>query len=332
MKSKIKYIIFTVIISSTIFISNVFAEVKIEPRKTIYIDGKTVSQKYDNLADGTTDNIRDTGMMQLNIDGITYDGYCIEFGVNLTAGAIADTHDLYSYYEPVLGETESKALVQKLMLYAKIGYGIEGREDPKYYLATQQLIWQTINDTGFYQTEYYENRAGKKINIKNFRWILEQENEINIDAEINEVETAANNYYIKPSFCSEQKQLEIEVGTTEVYTDTNDVLQLYQVICDDGLECKKEGNNLIVTSIEEDMRTKTITFKKASSGEGNILYRPGTEQSLIINNGLLETMICDFKINSFQNVQTSDTKIVYISIISLLCCIVSYIIYKTKQS
>ena len=224
--------------------------------------------------------------------------------------------------------------MKKIVLYAKLGYGTAGKEDQKYYLATQQLIWETINATGLYQTEYYETLAGKKINIANLGWTTDKENRINIDSEINEIKTAVNNYYITPSFCSSQNKLEIEIGKSEEYIDSNNVLSLYQVSCQEGLECSKDGNKLTVKAVK-DIGQKNITFTKEAIGAENILYRAGDEQALIIANGIIQEVTCTFGINNFQNVQTSDSKIVYISIIGaiggLLTYLLSFIIYKTKK-
>lgn len=315
-----------------IFIPTVNAKVTIESRDKIKIDGNTVYKVYDNLAENKTNIIETTGaIIKLNVDGEYYDGYCIDFGVTVSAGLEATSYNLQEYYSKVLGEAEAKELVKKITLYAKLGYGNEGKKTEKYYLATQQLIWETINDTGFYQSDYYKTRANEKFNITNLGWTTDKKNRIDISKEIKEVKAAVNNYYLIPSLCSSQHNLEIELGKDAVYTDTNKVLSQYEVSCSEGLECVKTENQLKVLATKE-AGHRTITFTKKTSGTQNLIYRAKEEQGIITNTGILEPVTCSFGIDSIKNVQTSDSNIIYIIIVGLFCGISSYIIYRIKRS
>ena len=314
------------------FIPTVNAKVTIESRDKITIDGNTVYKVYDNLAENKTNVIESTGaIIKLNVDGEYYEGYCIDFGVSVSAGLEANTYNLQEYYSNVLGEAEAKELVKKITLYAKLGYGNTGKATEKYYLATQQLIWETINDTGFYQSDYYETRANEKFNIVNLGWTTDKKNRIDISKEINEIKKAVNNYYLTPSLCSSTHNLEIELGKDMIYTDTNKVLSQYEISCSEGLECVKSENQLKVIATKE-AGHRTIIFTKKSSGTENLLYRAKTEQGIITNTGILEPVTCSFGIDSINNVQTSDSNIVYIRIVGLFCGVSSYIIYRTKHS
>lgn len=331
MKLKIKQIILITILSFLTFTSDVFAQIDITANSMIKIDNQTVYKKYDNLATGQTNIITpNENILQIEIDGNTYIGYCIELGIRNVTGKDAKTYDLYEYYNSVIGETEAKELIKKITLYARYGYGYNGKNKITHYLATQQLIWESVNAAGVYQTEFYKERTGENLNISNFIWTIDKETKIDITEEINAVKTDANKHYITPSFCNNNNKLEIEVGQTVTYQDKNNVLSSYKTICDSDLECRQEENNLIITT-KNNAGNKKIQFVKETSGTESVLYRVGDKQSMISSTGLLETVTCEFGINSYQNVQTSDTKIIYISIVGLFCAFIAYIIYKTKR-
>lgn len=331
MKLQIRQIILTAILTFIAFIPNVFAKITIKAERVIKINDQTVYKLYDNLASGEKNIGSARGnILELEIDGQTYVAYCIDFGINNVTGTDAQTYELYEYFSSAIGDIEAKELIKKITMYARFGYGFNGKNSQNHYLATQQLIWEAVNATGFYQSEVYEERSGKKYNIANFGWSIDKTNKIDLSQEINAIKTDVRNYYITPSFCNENNKLEIEVAKTVTYTDKNGVLSSYKTICDNDLECSQEGNNLVVTA-KNNAGKKKIEFIKEISGTENVLYRVGNRQSIISSTGLVETVTCDFGINSFQNVQTSDSKIIYISIVGLFCGCIAYFIYKTKH-
>lgn len=332
MKKNIKYTLLTVLLSFFVCIPNALAEVKITDRVNVQVDGKTVYKMYDNVATGEKDIVGATGaVVKVSIDGVEYDGYCIDFGITISSGTTANTLDLYEYYRNVLSDSEAKELVKKIVLYAKFGYGSSGKTSGKYYLATQQLIWEAISDTGFYQSDYYSQRAGKKFSLENLGWTSDKQTKINISSEIRAIKTAVNNYYTTPSFCSSQNKIEIEVGETAEYTDNNNVLSLYKVTCESGLTCKTSGNKLSVTATDE-AGSKRITFLKPASGTDNVIYRASNQQGIVVNKGTLEAVSCEFGIDTFKNEKTADMQIIYIVVIGLFCGTMAYITYYTKKS
>ena len=332
MKKKITNILTTILLGFFICISNVSADAKIVDRVDIKIDDKTVYKMYDNTSNGKTDIVGATGaVVKVSIDGVEYDGYCIDFGITISSGTTANTLDLYDYYKDVLGESAATALVRKIVLYAKFGYGSSGKTSPKYYLATQQLIWEAINNTGFYETDFYKQRAGKKFNIQNLGWTTDKETKIDISPEISAIKSAVNNYYTTPSFCSSQNKLEIEIGKTVEYTDNNNVLSSYEVTCENGLTCTTNGNKLSITAKDE-AGNKQITFLKPSTGTDNVIYRADGQQGIVVNRGILESVSCEFGVDTFKNEKTADMQIIYIVVIGLFCGTMSYITYYTKRS
>lgn len=332
MIKRFKYILATIVLSFFICTIDVSAEVTITSRESIKLDGKTVYKLYDNLSTGKTDIVGATGaIITMTIDGKTYTGYCVDFGVSISAGKSAQKLDMFDYYKNVLGEDEANKLVRKLVLYTSLGYGTTGKTTDKYYLATQQLIWQAISDSGFYESDFYKERSGAKYNIQNMGWTTDKTTRIDISAEINAIESSIRNYFVTPSFCSSQNKLEIEIGKTVTYTDNNNVLSKYEVSCDNGLTCQTDGNKLNVTGKNEASENK-ITFLKPSSGIENVIYRSGNDQGIVVNRGILEAVSCEFGVDTFKNEKTADMQIIYIVVIGLFCGTMAYITYYTKKS
>ena len=336
MKLKFKYIYVAILTLVLVYTPKVMATTEIKSRDFIEIEGKKVRKYYDNNVTGTTNyHGAEAGKVTLIIDGKEYPGYCIDFGMYVQTGAIDTPLNLKEYFKNVLSENAANELIKKLTRYMAFGYGTEGRNTDKYYLATQQLIWQAISDTGFYDSDFYHNRTSKtvqKMRLANFRWTNDGGTTIiDVSSEISAIQNSINQYYKTPSFCSSQNKIELEVGETAEFIDNNNVLTSYHIKCDNGIECKFEGNKLKVTAIDE-VSSQKITFSKSSTGTENLVYRANGKQGLIANQGALEPVSCEFGIDSFKNVQTSDTKIIYIITIGLFCGIMAYIAFYTKKS
>ena len=274
-------------------------------------------------------------MLKVTIDGQVYPGYCIDFGMYVSTGTVESPQTLYEYFKNVLSDEAAKDLVKKLTLYTQFGYGTVGKTTDKYYLATQQLIWQAISDTGFYNSDFYHNQTEgtvSKLKIENFRWTNDNgKTTIDISSQINTIKNDINSYYSKPSFCSSTNELELEIGSTAEYIDNNNVLDSYVVTCEGGLKCQTNGNKLSVTAINDAGRQK-ITFNKAPTGTENYVYRVTGKQGIIIQEGTLEPVSCEFGIDTFKNEKTSDTQIAYVIVIGIFGGIMAYIIYTTKKS
>lgn len=133
--------------------------------------------------------------------------------------------------------------------------------------------------------------------------------------------------------CSNKTNLEIAVGETKTYEDTENVLSNYKVNCDDGLTCEIEGNKLIVTANKESSNHK-IKFKKDGiNGKNNVIYQRSGEQAVVINAEPIEGISCQFGIDASQenvteNVQTAGTKTTITMIIGMLSLTIAYIITK----
>lgn len=260
-----------------------------------------------------------------------YIGYCIDIGLNLP-GHDNDSISVYSktleeYLSGVLGSNSSKAkeITKKINEYIYFGYDIKdtkSKEKGEYYAATQQLIWEELSKAGYRSNEYSQAipflLAGNST-------------EIDLTNEKNTILNSINNYYKTPSFCSSQNKLEIAVGETATYTDNNKVLSQYEVNCSDGLTCKKNGNDLKVT-VQNDSGEQTITFTKAGAGKGTTLYKEGSNQAVVINQGKVEPVSCQFGIDTYKNVQTGGSLIIGTIFLAGLSFCIAYIMYLKKTT
>lgn len=336
MNKSIKQTLILLLILFFSFVPKISAASEIKDRTNIKIDGKNVRKHYVNAITGETINKGGiAGKITLSIDGEDRIGFCIDFGMDIKTGTTETPETLKEYFGNVLSETETEQLIKKLTLYTTFGYGSQGKTTDKYILATQQLIWEAISDTGFYASDFYYNQANgevPKLKIENFKWSIDEgKTTIDIDNELNAIQSSINEYYRTPSFCSAQNKIEIEVGSTAEFIDNNNVLSKYQIVCDDGISCETEGNKLKVQALDA-ASSQRITFSKKATGSESYVYRVAGKQGVITNQGTLETVSCEFGVDSFKNVQTSDTKILYIITIGMFCGVMAYIAYYTKKS
>lgn len=332
MKKRINIIPLFVTISFFINIPNISAATEITSKKNITIDEMPVYRMYDDTLQNEVNLTKDAyEKIVLNIDGKSYPGYYILFDKNTETEELAAQTNMQEYFQNVLDENTTKELVNKIALYIKYGYGSDGKNSDNYYLATQQLIWEAINTTGFYESDFYKTQTGQKTKIENLGWTTDKKKRIDLSKELQTIRNEIKNYYITPSFCTSQNKIEIEVGETATYTDNNNVLASYEVICGTGITCNKEGNQLKVTASNQ-TGNKQITFKKIASESQNYVYNISQIVGIIANTGVTETISCEFGIDTYKNVQTSEMKIIYLIVIGLFSGVIAYIAYYTKKS
>ena len=332
MKKRINTIMMFITLLFFINISNISAETEITSKKNITINGKPVYRIYDDTLQSEVNQIKDTiEMLLLNIDGKSYPGYYILIDKNAESEELAMQTNIQEYFRNALDESTTKELVNKIALYIKYGYGSEGKNTDNYYLATQQLIWEAINATGFYESDFYKTKTGQKTKIENLGWTTDKKNRIDLSKELQTIRNEIKNYYTTPSFCSSQNKIEIEVGETAIYTDNNKVLKSYEVICGTGIICSTEDNKLKVTASNE-TGNKQIIFKKQASETQNYVFNVSETPEIIANIAVTETISCELGIDAYKNVQTSGMKIIYLAVIGLFSGVIAYISYYTKKT
>lgn len=169
--------------------------------------------------------------------------YCIEPFLYL------DSSDYQGYYGFNDLFNISEETINKMNIIAHYGYGYEGHTDLKWYGITQYLIWEALPLDDIYFTDSYN---GNKI--------------IAYQDELKEMRTLIDSYNILPSFNDEYN---VEQDTTLRITDSNNVLNNYDIIAD-NMDIKKEDNNLIINNLQEG--TYKIEFIKKDNSKNYELY------------------------------------------------------------
>lgn len=254
----------------------------------------------------------------------TTTAYCIDVGATLGDRAPISqlNENLESYLTRMLNNKEKAVKVtKKINEYIQFGYKYNGQNSDKYLIATQKLIWDELYNAG-YRQNYYSNNV----------YFTAGGNDYDISAEESKIKSNINNYYKTPSMCSSTTKLEIAIGETATYEDTNKVLSNYKVNCDEGLVCEIKENTLKVTANSEGAEYKITFTKNGLSGTSNIIYQRSNEQAILVNATPIEAVSCQFGIDTYKNVQTSGMKIIYIAVIGLFSGIMAYIAYYTKKS
>lgn len=251
-------------------------------------------------------------------------GYCIDVGATLDDKTyINQLEDLEDYLSYILDSSKVKSVANKINQYVQFGYGYNGQNTDKYIVATQKLIWDELYNAGYRQSYYNTDVTFKAHNTgKTY----------DISSEEKTIQNNINNYYKKPSMCSSTTKLEIAVGETITYEDTNKVLSNYKVTCDNGLTCVIDGNTLKVTATAEGSEHNIKFSKDGLSGNGTIIYRKQNDhQAVLVNAEPIEGVSCQFGLDTYKNVQTSGSKIVATMSLCMLSIMVAYIIITRNQ-
>lgn len=258
-----------------------------------------------------------TEMMDIKIsDDEVYKGFCIDVGASLNSTSPFPVYSggLAAYINKGINNTEkSKEVAKKINEYVHFGYGYNNQTDFKYYLATQKLIWDELYNagyrTGHYSTDtYFWSAAGT----------------IDVSSEINTIKAHINNHYKKPSFCSDELELELAVGETITYEDTQKVLSNYKVNCSEGITCNIEGNNLTITA-NKSAEKHTIKFTKEAQGKNANVYTDGSQQAVVTNQGKVEGLSCEFGLSTYEVVQTADARIAFVILLGTISLAIAYI-------
>lgn len=201
-------------------------------------------------------NLNIFGKQFSNKQGVVYANgtvaYCIEPGIYI----LSDLYDSVPYFDVANITTEMK---EQMELYAYYGYQYEGHQTANYYLATQQLIWETLGMTDILFTTGL-NRTGQVILVEN---------------EKREILQLIEKHEKKPSF--DGTVIEGESGEILTIEDQNQVLSAYQLTEADPV-VQLDGNTLLLYPFE--VGEKTITLEKKLPLSTSMVYRKENSQTL----------------------------------------------------
>ena len=197
--------------------------------------------------------------------------YCIEHDrlINYNTYNSTDNWSLTGYSEDIKKQME---------LIAYYGYEYPGHNTVKYYMATQELIWLYSDDSVKWMDSY--STDGSK------------GNQINIDAEKNEIKRLIDNHKKIPSFTRITQGINLKNQWT--YTDTNNVLSDFNV--QTNIRYEKNGNTFKVYG--DKFGSYPINFTKTvNNNKSTIVYYHNNDSQMMASFGLNDTITTNMTIN-----------------------------------
>lgn len=179
--------------------------------------------------------------------------YCIEPGMGIM------TRD-YNMDLNLFNSGIDSEVLEKMRLIGYYGYDYPEHKTDNYFLATQELLWELMNNEVYFTTELNGNGSI-----------------IDIEKEKNKILSLINNHYVRPSF----SDLSYEGIYQEsiILTDSNNVLNQYEVVSSNN-DVRIDGNRLIVkfTSFGRD---KVVLRKKKYDDKVSIYYNAYNSQDFM---------------------------------------------------
>ena len=148
-------------------------------------------------------------------------------------------------------------------LVGHFGMEYAGHNTDRYWLATQELIWEKVKNVSAKFTTS-ANGTGS---------------EIDLTKEKNEILALAKKYDTKPDFGTDK--IEGNIGDTITLSDKNNVLDGYDIVYSGNHKVEKNGNELTITLNSASIDTTNIKFvRKDYDRETTIIYYQGNSQKL----------------------------------------------------
>ena len=212
------------------------------------------------------------------MNGMT--AYCIDPGVAINT-------NIYSSTEDWSISNLSNDVRQKVRLYAYYGYDYPNHQTRYYYMASQELIWETITgrDT-YWVTDNYE--SAPRIDIEN---------------EKNEIINLVNNHYKVPSF--DNNLIEVNMGDEITINDNNGVLDNYDIYSSGLNGVEVIGNTLKVKSNNTSSIDEIQFVKKNYTNKVTLIYYNGSNQKMA-SSGILDPVIANVKIKTTTGTITGE--------------------------
>ena len=191
--------------------------------------------------------------------------YCIEPGKSIEKNKAFTGYDTSQQEYANLNDSQWARI--RLLAYYGYGYSDSNvdHSDIKWYVITQYMIWKT-NDLG-YDIYFTDTLNGNRID----KYI----------SEINELENLVNSHFVTPSFVSGTKNVFIDQVTE--FTDTNNVLEKYNVECSSTNYCFTNKNwfDIKITNPKDE---NYVVFTKKLNLHDNepIVYIDDTNQNLLL--------------------------------------------------
>ena len=217
-----------------------------------------ISGDYILKVKGSTRKYQQMTVITRNSDGSFV--YCIEPGTPVSDGAVYPGQDFDQSYVGQMTQEQWR----RITLLAYYGYGYGNHTDIHWYTVTQYLIWQTVpHGYDIYFTDTLNgNRITKYTN------------------EINELNRLVEEHNIRPNLSSDT--IDMVIGDTVELTDSNNVLNKFEVVDTDNVSASISGNTLSITANDVGDGSVTISKRDKNYSHPAIIYYHPTSQDLMM--------------------------------------------------
>lgn len=207
---------------------------------------------------GSTRKYQQMTVITRNSDGSFV--YCIEPGTPVSDGAVYPGQDFDQSYVGQMTQEQWR----RITLLAYYGYGYGNHTDIHWYTVTQYLIWQTVpHGYDIYFTDSLNgNRITKYTN------------------EINELNRLVEEHNISPNITNDT--IDMVIGDTVELTDSNNVLNKFEVVDTDNVSASISGNTLSITANDVGDGSVTISKRDKNYSHPAIIYYHPTSQDLMM--------------------------------------------------
>ena len=217
-----------------------------------------ISGDYILKVKGSTRKYQQMTVITRNSDGSFV--YCIEPGTPVSDGAVYPGQDFDQSYVGQMTQEQWR----RITLLAYYGYGYGNHTDIHWYTVTQYLIWQTVpHGYDIYFTDSLNgNRITKYTN------------------EINELNRLVEEHTISPNITNDT--IDMVIGDTVELTDSNNVLNKFEVVDTDNVSASISGNTLSITANDVGDGSVTISKRDKNYSHPAIIYYHPTSQDLMM--------------------------------------------------
>lgn len=200
--------------------------------------------------------------------------YCIEIGKKITTD-IYNSTDILNEQQSITNLNETKLDYIKAIAY--FGYEYENHHDIKYYMASQELIWEYLNNIDITWTNELDIN-GQKLNIDTYK---------------NEIKDLVNRYLTPLSL---NKNVIYNIGTTNTMIDPNNSLVFYNVTTKNNTQAIISGNTLEITIGPKYIKKDTIILtRKKYYNEPSKIYNFDNSQ-IMLSAGNLKNLEHDIQL------------------------------------
>lgn len=217
-----------------------------------------ISGDYILKVKGSTRKYQQMTVITRNSDGSFV--YCIEPGTPVSDGAVYPGQDFDQSYVGQMTQEQWR----RITLLAYYGYGYGNHTDIHWYTVTQYLIWQTVPHG--YDIYFTDSLNGNRIT--------------KYTDEINELNRLVEEHNIRPNITSDT--IDMVIGDTVELTDSNNVLNKFEIVDTDNVSASISGNTLKITANDVGDGSITISKRDKNYSHPAIIYYHPSSQDLMM--------------------------------------------------